>query len=402
MRRITIFTVFAFSFALCSNIAMAQKVSASFGKGINFMAADTSFSLQFRYRQQQLLETTFIENANGNFNNATNFQVRRSRLKFAGHAFDPRLTFKAEIGLTSRDISSNREDGNTGGSPRVILDAVLKYKFSKSWAIWVGQTKLPGNRERVISSANLQFVDRSLLNSRFNIDRDAGFQLRGTHQINGMIFKPSIALSKGEGRGISTNNIGGFNYTAHLDYLPFGEFEAKKGDYISSDLERNKTPKLSIGLTYDLNDGASRAGGQLGNFITTIDQSDSTNEVYASNDLQSLMADAMFKYKGISWATEFAIRKGNNKEVNSNYNLGNAFVTQVGYLFKSNWEIAGRFTTVRKADLSALTSVNEYTLGVSKYIVGHSLKLQSDLSRTNSPNSALASYRFRMQMEMQF
>lgn len=395
-------TLLAIAITMLSSLAVSQTVSASFGKGIKFTAADTSFSLKFRYRQQQLFETTFSEDVNGNFNNNTNFQVRRSRLKFSGHAFDPRLTFKAELGLTSRDISTNREDGNTGGASRVILDAVLKYQFTKSWAIWVGQTKLPGNRERVVSSANLQFVDRSLVNSRFNIDRDAGFQLRGKYQVGGTVVKPTLALSKGEGRGISASNIGGFNYTAHVDFLPFGEFAAKKGDYISSDLERNQTPKLSIGLTYDLNDGASRAGGQLGSFVTTVDPADSTDVIYVENDLQSFIADAMFKYKGISWATEFAIRNGNNDAFNSQYNLGRGFVTQVGYLLKNNWEIAGRFTTVRKQNVSRLSSVNEYTLGVSKYIVGHSLKIQSDLSRTNAPNSTLASYRFRMQMEMQF
>ena len=56
------------------------------------------------------------------------------------------------------------------------------WNFHENFELWVGQTKLPGNRERVISSANLQQVDRSLLNSRFNIDRDFGFQLR--HHFN--------------------------------------------------------------------------------------------------------------------------------------------------------------------------------------------------------------------------
>ena len=59
-----------------------------------------------------------------------------------------------------------------------MLDAVVKYAFSKNQQIWFGQTKLPGNRERVISSMALQFVDRSNVNSKFNIDRDFGVQLQ--------------------------------------------------------------------------------------------------------------------------------------------------------------------------------------------------------------------------------
>lgn len=396
MKKITLIALVSIIFA---GVSYGQTVSAKFGKGIKFTAADTSFSLKFRYRQQQLFETTFSEQADGGLEEgATNFQVRRSRLKFSGHAFTPKLTYKAELGLTSRDISTSSEDGNTRGSSRIILDAVLKYQFSKSWAIWVGQTKLPGNRERVISSANLQFVNRSQVNSRFNIDRDAGFQLRGKYKLGEAIIKPTFSLSKGEGRGISSNNIGGLDYTAHVDFLPLGKFANKKGDYVSSDLARNETPKLSIGLTYDLNDRASRAGGQLGSFVV-----DASTGEYAANTLQTFIADAMFKYKGISWATEYAMRSGDNEDFNSEYRLGSGFVTQVGYLLPSNLEIAGRFTAMRAADQSSISSNNEYTLGVSKYIVGHALKIQSDISRIdNTLTDGLDDYRFRLQMEMQF
>ena len=48
--------------------------------------------------------------------------------------------------------------------------------------------KLPGNVERVVSSANLQLIDRSLLNSRFNIDRDLGIQLRHKTKLGSEFF----------------------------------------------------------------------------------------------------------------------------------------------------------------------------------------------------------------------
>jgi hypothetical protein len=41
----------------------------------------------------------------------------------------------------------------------------------------VGQTKLPGNNQRVVSSGSLEFTDRTINNSRFNIDRDFVFRL---------------------------------------------------------------------------------------------------------------------------------------------------------------------------------------------------------------------------------
>lgn len=384
--------------ALASGQLFAQTINKSkFGKGLKFMAEDSSFTMKFHYRQQQLFEAQLTEKGNADDALSSNFMVRRSRLKFSGNAFTSKLTYKAELGLTSKDISTSKENGNTGGASRLILDAVLKYQFSKHWALWIGQTKLPGNRERVISSANLQFVNRSSVNSKFNIDRDAGLQLRGKYSLGKVIFKPSFAVTKGEGRGISSSNIGGYDYTAHLDILPFGKFAGKKGDYVSSALTREKTFKTSIGLTYDYNDRASRQGGQLGSF-----NYDALTDVYTLNSLSTFMADMMVKYGGISWMSEFAIREGEHTDRGA-YNTGHGITSQVGYLFGNNFEVAGRFTAIRQDGAhSNLSDSDEYTLGVSKYIVGHSLKVQSDVSRIVAPGELLGKYRFRMQMEMQF
>lgn len=396
-------TILLATLATAITTVNAQTVTAKFGKGVKLITADSSFSIKFRYRQQKLFEGSFTEQVSGDYNTASNFMIRRSRLKFNGHLFTPKLTYKYEIGLASKDISTSKEDGNTGGASRLILDAVLKYQFTEKWSIWVGQTKLPGNRERVISSGNLQFVDRSNLNSKFNIDRDAGLQLRGVHTLGNMIIKPTLAITKGEGRDISSDNYGGYDYTAHVDFLPLGEFAKSSGDYNSSDLERNKSPKIAIGITYDHNDRAVREGGQLGEFVKA-DSLWTTNEgtEYVENTLQALFVDLILKYRGLSILTTYAAKTGQNVTYNKNFNIGTAYNTQLGYLFKNNLELAGRFTMVRKNDASKLKNQNEYTLGVSKYIMGHSLKIQSDISKIETLNSGLAQYRFRMQMEVQF
>ncbi len=366
-----------------------------FGKGITYLAKDSSFKVKFNYRMQQLF---LVEHDEATDDYTSQFLVRRSRLKFDGFAFTPKLKYKAELGLTNRDIAINSEDGNTRDAARIILDAVLKWQFSKHWALWIGQTKLPGNRERVISSGNLQFVDRSLLNSRFNIDRDAGLQLRGKYTLGGAIIAPSFAFSQGEGRNITSNNAGGFDYTFHLDFLPFGKF-AGKGDYVSADLQREQSPKLSLGFTYDYNDGAVRQGGQLGRFVT-----DSFGG-YVENSLSTVFVDMMFKYKGFSILSEYADKSAdkNLEDISRGYRTGTAFTAQAGYLFDNNIELAFRYTTVREDnDASAITDEDQYTLGLSKYIVGHSLKFQTDITRRSFPDENDGKYLFRMQVEMQF
>lgn len=376
------------------------QVDAKFGKGIKYTAPDTSMSIKFHFRMQQLFIGEYDGNSTGD-EWSSNALVRRSRLKFSGHALTPKLKYKVELGLTNRDISVNKEDGQGRGASRIILDAVLKYQFAKHWQVWIGQTKLPGNRERVISSANLQFVDRSLLNSKFNIDRDMGLQLHGKYKLGEAIVQPKLAITNGEGRDITEGNHGGLNYTGRVDFLPLGAFEGKKDDYISSDLQRQSKPKLAIGVTYNFNDGAVRQQGQLGSFVY-----DSTGNAYAENDLSHIEADIFFKYQGLSIMSEFATTTASDDidGLSKGYNTGTAFSAQLGYLFKSNWELAGRFTTISPDDVaySAISEENQITFGLSKYIVGHSLKIQTDFTIRDKASAADPIYVYRAQMEMQF
>ena len=385
-------------FGLCTFSLFAQKEAArkvAFGKGITYTAKDTSFKVKFNFRMQHLFVTSYNQ-ASEDY--SSQFLVRRSRLKFDGFAFSPNLEYKAELGLTNRDISVNNEDGNTRDAARIILDAVLKWKFSKNWALWAGQTKLPGNRERVISSANLQFVDRSLLNSKYNIDRDAGIQLRGKFSSGSVVVKPTFAISQGEGRNITSSNFGGYDYTAHLEFLPFGEF-ASKGDFVSSDLEREENLKLALGLTYDYNDRAVRQGGQLGRFVKDGEGN------YVENSLSTFFADLMLKYRGFSILSEYANKSAADdiEGISKGFLTGTAISAQAGYLFGNNVELAVRYTSVRDdGDFSGISDEDQYTLGLSKYIVGHSLKVQTDLTRITFPNASDGKYQFRMQVEMQF
>ena len=177
-----------FILAVCSK-ANAQVKEAGFkrfGKGIKFMAKDSSASMKMNVRMQALLDVGIDDDASAKDPNdpeatttvaSPNFMIRRYRLKFAGFAYDPRLRYKMELGISNRDQGNGSNANYNSESSNIVLDAVIKYQFNKHWDFWFGQTKLPSNRERVVSSANLQFVDRSLVNSYFNIDRDRGMWL---------------------------------------------------------------------------------------------------------------------------------------------------------------------------------------------------------------------------------
>jgi len=371
-----------------------------FGKGLQIVAKDSSFSMKFSMRFQSLYQGQLDLDSD---EWGDRFLIRRSRLKFDGFVYHPDFTYKVELGISNRDTGGGDID-EAGNTARIILDAVAKWKFSKGWSLWFGQTKLPGNRERVISSQKLQFVDRSLLNSRFNIDRDIGIQLRHNGKLgNQGVFKQMFSIAMGEGRDITSENTGGYDYTFRVEYLPFGEFTSK-GDYFGSDLKREPDPKLAIGLTLDHNVDAARQRGQLGAFVQ-----DSDGNQFAT-DLTTVFVDAMYKHKGFSFMGEFADKSASENVFATldngstiKYVTGDALSLQAGHMMGKNSELAFRYTAVTPDDLvfSGLREETQYTLGFSKYVVGHSLKVQTDLTysdRTGRSNLLM----YRLQVEVAF
>jgi phosphate-selective porin OprO and OprP len=364
------------------------------GKGLQFMAADSSFAVKINARIQSLFVVGGQNLDQETYNDE--FQIRRTRLKFEGYAFNPKLEYKLELGLSNSDIGGGLQPANNN-TANVILDALVRWNISDNFSLWFGQTKLPGNRERVVSSQKLQFVDRSLLNSRYNIDRDAGVQLHHQFEAGKVVFREIASVSMGEGRNITVENTGGHDYTGRVEVLPFGEFTSE-GDYVGSDISREPTPKLAIGVTYDYNDNASRERGQLGNFFSQ------------QRDLKTVFADAMFKFKGFSAMAEYANKKTSGSpvvesdktgKVTKAFFTGSAFNIQGGYLFRNNFEIAGRYTNVNPEAITQRKENNQYTFGVSKYLMGHTVKVQSDVSLLNEHTDA-NDLMYRFQVEIGF
>jgi len=377
-------TIVAIAFLSLTSLNAQEISDTSFGKGlINFVAKDSSFSVKFAPRFQVRSMSSWNYDGDQYGSPEHNFIVRRARLKFDGFAYSPKLKYKIELGLSNRDISgANQFNRNT---PRYILDAVIMWNFAGNWELWAGQTKLPGNVERVVSSANLQLIDRSLLNSRFNIDRDLGIQLRHKTNLGGsFLMREKFSVSQGEGRNVTEGNEGGLQYTARLEFLPFGTFKSK-GDYFQSDLKREEKPKLMLGFTYNYNQNAVRERGFAGDYMMRTDGS-----LYET-DQTTIFADAMFKHNGFSFMGEYAKRSADDEIATEVGGVtptgdivltGNALNLQAGYLFKSNYEIAARFTTVNYESVTGALPTTQYTLGLNKFIVGHKLKVQSDISYT--------------------
>lgn len=403
MNKYALSTVIILIFISFSNTTTAQIIPAKFGKGLRINGLDSSFQLKIGFRFQSLMvaDWSLADDTQGfTASNDVTALIRRSRLKFDGWAHTPKLKYKLELALSNRDNGGGGDSDDFGNAANIILDAHLTYNFYKNFSVRFGQGKLAGNRERVISSGNLQFVDRSRLNSRFTIDRDVFLQLMHHHTFgDNFIVKESVSIATGEGKNHLTGINGGFGYTYRLEFLPFGKFQSK-GDYIGSSIKREETPKLAIGLTYDNNKKAGRERGQKGSFIKNAGGD------IVGKDLNTIFADLMFKYEGLSVMFEYADKTAQdgpmvfdfeNNQIGQYY-TGTGYNIATGYMFPNDMELAVRYTNI---DAEASTDEKHYTIGLNKFFVGHKLKIQTDFSlinRVDRQNSSM----FRTQVDIHF
>lgn len=363
----------------------------SFGKGIGIASPDSMYLLNIRFRLQNRLGLT--TNSTDDLSiSEIEARVRRLRLRFDGFIFDPKITYVLQLSFARGDLDF--EDTNF---PNVVRDAMVFYAVNPRLTLGLGQTKLPGNRQRVVSSGDLQFPDRSIVNSRFNIDRDFGLQAFYKANIKNFFIIPRLALSTGEGRNVNATNTG-LAYTARVEFLPMGLF-AKNGDYFEGDLQREPKGKLSVGFTLNHNSGAKRTGGTIG------------KELFAPRDITTFMADFIYKRRGASLSGELMHRQAANAVTFNLDSTQRAFVItglgvnlQGSYLFKSDWEIALRHGWYQPdAQIFALSQKQMQTsLGLSRYLRGHRLKVQTDLSydvlTTELGSNARFIWRFQVEM----
>jgi len=391
------------------NVFAQEVVNNSFGNGFyNVIAADSSYSMKLAARMQSLYITDWdLDESDGLHNGNSQFLIRRARLKFGGFVLNPKVKYKIELGLSNKDLG--KVDDRNNEAPKMILDAVVKWNFYKNFTLWAGQTKLPGNRERVISSANLQLVDRSLVNKRFNIDRDMGIQLRHHFKLGkNFIVQESIAMSQGEGRNVVQDNLGGYQWTGRIEVLPFGTFLGK-GDYTGGALKRELSPKLAVGITYDRNN-AVKDRSNLGNYML-IDLETGFEETYYQTNVNTVFVDAMYKYHGFSLMAEYASRDADNPIARNSdgtpteniVQVGNGLNVMSGYLLKNNFEVTGRYTSIKlNKNITGKDLERQYTLGLSKYFKGHKLKIQSDISYLTIENNPTGKLMYRLQFDVHF
>ena len=363
------------------------------GKGISFEPKDKKYRMTMRFRMQNMLAFDFDRNFS---HTDTEARVKRLRLRFDGYIFSPKLLYSIQLGFTPYD-SGDLPNGNTN----IVRDAMVYYMPNDNLSIGFGQTKIKANRARVNSSSALQFVDRSIVNSQFNLDRDFGFFAE--------YYKPLVndfniglkgSITLGEGRNWSESDKGGFAYTGRVELYPIGRFKSL-GDVAEGDFEREERPKILIAGAYSFNNNTTRLQGQNGAYIPN-------NEM---RNLHSYFVDFILKYQGFAFYTDFMGRQCDEPlftgDTETSIYTGNGLNIQTSDLFPKNWEIALRNSTLfPNKEVQSIVGYkhnNQTTIAVTRYLIGHSLKVQADASfnhRAESVDPTYNRWEFRFQVEL--
>lgn len=343
----------------------------SFGKGIGITSPDSLYQFNIRFRMQN--RVTYIENEGEN--GAYDGQIKRLRLRFDGYVINPKILYAIQLSFSPGDVGELRDGENIN----IIRDAAVFYRPNKQWNISFGQTKLPGNRQRVNSSGALQLTDRTINNAKFTIDRDFGFQFHNINEFKDKFsYNFKTAISTGEGRNVTGKSDDGVALTGKIELQPFGAF-TKDGTYFEGDIIREKKPKLLLSGGFQQNNQARRTQGQLG------------NDLFAPRTMKAVFLDGMFKYNG--WAammsymsrttTKNAVTYNPTDATEFNYAfVGDGFDYQASYITKSNYEFIARYSIQNVGkDIETLTpNTRQYSIGVTKYIWEHTFKLQTELN----------------------
>lgn len=367
----------------------------NYGKGLGMTSPDSLFQLNIRFRMQNRVTYYDNEGSEGTYD----AQIRRLRLRFDGYVGNPKFQYALQLSFAPGDVGEIEEGKNLN----IIRDAAITYKPNKNWSFLFGQTKLPGNRQRVNSSGSLQLTDRSINNARFNIDRDFGFQGYYLHEEkNKFSYNVKTAISSGKGRNWDKKDSN-FALTGKLELYPLGTFTSG-GEYFEGDIKREKTPKLMLSGAWHKNFGAQFDRGQQG------------NQLYETRNIQNLFFDAVGKYNG--WAgmisymnrtTDNPITIGmdtDNLPAQNFVAVGNGMDYQLSYTFLNHYEIIGRYSFQNVDDeiyRLNVPNVKQYSIGVTKYIWEHAFKVQGEVSydklqHFNGINKNTMYFRFQIEI----
>lgn len=364
----------------------SDELRLHYEEGLRIESADGRYSARFQLRGQFRFTTRQTDDDRPDPDEAvsdeTNFEIRRARVKLGGHAYWSWLEYDWEQELADP----------------ALLDLQLLIQPAPQLGIRVGQYKVIYNRERVDSSGAQQFVERSIVNRAFTVDRQQGAALVG-RLFAGTRFDSSyaIGLYNGAGRGGTDDDgrsmvVGRWQWNVLGRVLPFTQ----------SDVARRSEPAASLAFAGAGNRSrftrfSSAGGGQLEGFAPGAP---------GQYRLEQRLIEFALHYQGFSTQAEYHWKRIDDRLAGTRSEL-NGYYVQAGYFPHELWpafpqplELALR---VARVDPDyGLPAQEEFSVGGNWFFAGHRNKLTLDVSRLRNVGGIVrdSDWRLRLQWDI--
>lgn len=319
--------------------------------------ANVDLRAQLRYTMTDVDDTS----ASGSSGRDDEAELNRARLKIGGYVFRPSITYYYEHELTA---------------PTRVLDLRVTFELEEWLELRVGQWKIPFSRERIDSSGAQQFVDRSLANEFFTLDRQRGVAAMGRVLAGRPAdFSYSVGLYAPLGRG------GKGSYEDPL-LLARGQWNVlgRVLDFSQSDIDYRAQPAAAVAVAGARYRGpytafSSSGGGQLDGF------SPGARDQY---DVEQWLLETAWQHDGLSWQQEWHHKRvrdtvaGETTKLNGGYVQGGLFPHTAWASLPRSLEIALRYAWVDPNDARAGDRQTETTVAVNWFFRGHRNKVTAD------------------------
>jgi phosphate-selective porin OprO/OprP len=363
-------------------------VRAYYDKGLRYELTNGKLGLRLEVRGQ--LRYTYTDSEDDSdegdlIADENKIEFTRARIKLGAYVLRPWLEFHWENDLIDGRLLTLRTDIR----PR------------ESIGVRAGQYKVLFSRERVESSGKQTFVDRSVVNRTFTVDRQRGGQFVG-RLFAGRAIDSSYAIGAfvGAGRKNEADESDRPMVVGRWQWNYLG----RELDYSSTDIGRRVEPAGSLTIGFVSYRSAftrysSDGGGQLAGFESGRS---------AQYETAQVMIESAYQYRGFAFNTEVHW-KGIDDRVNHQYTNFWGYYFQVGAffhewfdIFPNPLELAARHANVQ-AESPGQDQI-EYALGANWYFLGHRNKLQFDVTwldydQQHDDDSA---WRTRLQWDLSF
>ncbi|MCA9471460.1 MAG: OprO/OprP family phosphate-selective porin [Nitrospirales bacterium] len=397
-----------------------DEVKVGWGKkGFSLTTADGLFStsIQWRFQGRYSYPESGDPRTVSAFNDQDeqNFELRRVRMKVGGFGYKPWIQYYFEMDWQPSRASG--EDSNDS-APRLLDWRIMLEKFQ--WLqLQIGQWKVNYNRERVDSSGKQQFVERSIVNRVFTIDRQVGVMIQG-HLAPGTFADSRYYLGvfNGSGRG-ELNDDDQMMYMGRFQW----NFLGRDLKWEQSDTEYHERPAGSVAFGAYTTTGKCTRWSSSG--CGTLSSPDSLGNAFTSDSnaangqfrVEGMVEEFAFKWRGLSIQHEYHWKQvkdsggGISGVPSSKTNLMGSY-SQIGYFphglipaIPKPLEVAFRYAFVDPNVFAKNDKRQEFTFATNWFFAGHRNKLTLDVSYLTlavPTGKDLIEERIRLQWDVSF